>query len=100
MAFISNTHIFPIQKDVCELKKQIQVQKQFIADQQCTIQDLDEKLQVKTRAHDKGCNTIRLLLIKTRELDAEIEALKSKDVSIFIYLFIFPVSLIFIFFFV
>lgn len=32
----------------------------------------------KTRAHDKGCQTIHLLLIKTSELAAEIEQLKSK----------------------
>lgn len=41
----------------------------------------------KTRAHDKGCNTIRLLLIKTHELDAEIDNLKSKEVIYFVVVF-------------
>lgn len=40
------------------------------------IRDLEEKLDAKTRAHEKGCKTIQLLLMKTRDLDAEIERLK------------------------
>lgn len=57
---------------------QIHAQKQTIADHQCTVQDLEEKLAAKTRAHDKGCQTIHLLLIKTSELSAEIEQLNAK----------------------
>lgn len=52
-----------------------------MADKLCLIQDLEEKLANKGKAHDKACKTIQLLLIKTRELDGEIEQLKSKDVS-------------------
>lgn len=36
------------------------------------LQDLEEKLDAKTRAHEKACKTIQLLLMKTRDLDAEI----------------------------
>lgn len=69
---------FNFLQDICELKRQIHAQKQKIADHQCSVQDLEEKLAAKTRAHDKGCQTIHLLLIKTSELAAEIEQLKSK----------------------
>lgn len=40
------------------------------------IQDLEEKLAAKTKAHDKGCKTIQHLLIKVRDLDEEIGRLK------------------------
>lgn len=70
--------MFFYSQDICELKEKIHAQKQTIADHQCTVQDLEEKLAAKTRAHDKGCQTIHLLLIKTSELAAEIEQLKSK----------------------
>lgn len=57
------------------------LQRQRVADKLCIIQELEEKLASKTRAHDKGCQTIQLLLIKTRELDARIDELQSKKVS-------------------
>lgn len=57
------------------------LQRQKLADKLCVIQELEEKLTSKTRAHDKGCQTIQLLLIKTRELDTKIEELQSKKVS-------------------
>ncbi|XP_031627383.1 CDK5 regulatory subunit-associated protein 2-like isoform X2 [Contarinia nasturtii] len=40
------------------------------------IQDLREKLVTKTRAHEKGCKTIQLLLLKTRELDNDLKGFK------------------------
>lgn len=68
-------------QNIEELKEQALVQRQQLADKLCVIQELEEKLASKTRAHDKGCQTIQLLLIKTRELDAKIEELQSKKVS-------------------
>lgn len=55
--------------------------KQELADKLCTIQELEEKISSITRAHNKGCETIRFLLIKTTNLDKEVEMLKSKNVS-------------------
>lgn len=69
-------------QNIDELQAQILSQKQKLADKVCIIQDLEEKLAAKSRVHDNGCKTIQLLLIKTRELDAEIERLKSHDVII------------------
>lgn len=51
-------------------------QKRTIADKLCIIQDLEEKLAAKTKAHEKGCKTIQHLLIKVRDLDEEISRLK------------------------
>lgn len=69
-------------QNIEELKDQLLIQRQKYADKLCVIQELEEKLASKTRAHDKGCQTIQLLLIKTRELDAKIEELQSKKVSL------------------
>lgn len=51
-------------------------QKRTIADKLCIIQELEEKLAAKTKAHEKGCKTIQHLLIKIRDLDDEISRLK------------------------
>lgn len=69
-------------QNIEELKEQVLLQRQTLADKLCVIQELEEKVAIKTRAHDKGCQTIQLLLIKTRELDAKIEELQSKKVSL------------------
>lgn len=62
---------------VCELKKQIQEHKLTNAGLQCAIQDLEEKLAAAKRSGDKGCKTIQILLLKTEELDAEIQNLRA-----------------------
>lgn len=53
------------------------------------IQDLEEKLAAKAKAHDKGCKTIQHLLIKVRDLDDEISRLKVEvsEHIVFIYSF-------------
>lgn len=48
------------------------------------IQDLEEKLTAKTKAHDNGCKTIHHLLIKIRDLDDEISRLKVEVSEIFL----------------
>lgn len=63
-------------QDMETLQSQIHAQKRTIADKLCMIQDLEEKLTAKTKAHDNGCKTIHHLLIKIRDLDDEISRLK------------------------
>lgn len=73
-------YIFSLQT-VEELKEQLLVQRQKLADKLCTIQELEEKFNAKSRDNDRACQTIQLLLIKTRDLDAKLEETKSKEVS-------------------
>lgn len=56
-------------------------QTQRMVERENSYQDLKEQFDAKSRAHDKGCKTIQLLLIRTREQDAEIEKYKSKEVN-------------------
>lgn len=62
------------------MKKEVLFQKQRYADKLCQIQDLEEKFAEKSSAHDKGLQTLQLLLIKTKEMHVEIERLKSRHV--------------------
>lgn len=67
------------------MQSQINAQKRTIADKLCMIQDLEEKLTAKTKAHDNGCKTIHHLLIKIRDLDDEISRLKVEVSEIVLY---------------
>lgn len=69
-----------ILQEVDDLKREVLFQKQRYADKLCQIQDLEEKFAEKTSAHDKGLQTLQLLLIKTKEMHVEIERLKSRTV--------------------
>lgn len=62
-------------QDVDELKQRILGLKQKLADKLCTIQELEEKYQ-------KSLKMIQLFSIDSRDLKAEIERLKSLDVTL------------------
>lgn len=62
-------------QDVNELKQRILGLKQKLADKLCTIQELEEKYQ-------KSLKMIQLFSIDSRDLKAEIERMKSLDVTL------------------
>lgn len=62
----------------------IHTQKRTIADKLCIIQDLEERLILKTRAHEKGCKTIQHLLTQIRAVDDGRNRWNSKVIMAFV----------------